>query len=128
MAAKTTKTTLDTLYLINDSNRKVTIEISVGEQAQTSMLSMNLDNVNIIENHSGNLEKTIIDSNKVLHRKKLKIIATITDTSRDTNVTFLNIKLSGGFLTQNYPLYKMVSQEGESVNYYCHIEFFNPTL
>jgi hypothetical protein len=122
------KTTLDTLYLINDSNRIVSIEILVGDQGQTSALSMSLDNKTLISNHIGNLPKTGIDENQLLQGKKLKIQATVTDTSKETNVTSLNIKISGGFLTRNYPLYKMVDSEGDSADYYCNIEFFNPSI
>ncbi|HEX8016103.1 MAG TPA: hypothetical protein VF465_12785 [Flavobacterium sp.] len=121
------KTTLDTLYLINDSNRIVSIEIIVGDQGQTSTLSIALDKEDIVTNHIGNLPKTAIKENKLLHGKNLKIQATITDTSKETNVTSLNIKLSGGFLTRNYPLYKMVDSDGDSADYYCNIEFFNPS-
>ena len=121
-----TKTTLDTLYLINDSNRIVSIEITVGDQGQTSSLSISLDKEEIISNHIGSLPKTGIKENKLLHEKNLKIQATITDTCKESNVTSLNVKLSGGFLTRNYPLYKMVDQEGESADYYCNIEFINP--
>lgn len=122
-----TKTTLDTLYLINDSNRIVSIEITVGDQGQTSSLSISLEKEEIISNHIGSLPKTAIKENKSLNGKSLKIQATITDTSKETNVTSLNVKLSGGFLTRNYPLYKMVDQEGESADYYCNIEFINPS-
>lgn len=122
-----TKTTLDTLYLINDSNRIVSIEITVGDQGQTSSLSISLDKEEIISNHIGSLPKTGIKENKLLNGKNLKIQATITDTSKETNVTSLHVKLSGGFLTRNYPLYKMVDQEGESADYYCNIEFINPS-
>ncbi|WP_163408594.1 hypothetical protein [Flavobacterium ajazii] len=121
------KTTLDTLYLINDSNRMVSIEIVIGDQGQTSTLSISLDKEDLISNHVGNLPKTAIKENKLLHGKNLKIQATITDTSKETNVTSLNVKLSGGFLVRNYPLYKMVDQEGESADYYCNIEFINPS-
>lgn len=120
------KTTLDTLYLIDDSNKIVSIEILVGDQGQTSILSMSLEKEDIISNHIGNLPKTGIMQNKFLHGKNLKIQATITDTSKETNVTSLNLKLSGGFLSRNYPLYKTLDDEGESADYYCNIEFFNP--
>lgn len=122
-----TKTTLDTLYLVNDSNRIVSIEITVGDQGQTSSLSISLDKEEIISNHIGSLPKKGIKENKLLNGKNLKIQATITDTSKETNVTSLHVKLSGGFLIRNYPLYKMVDQEGESADYYCNIEFINPS-
>ncbi|ESU28706.1 hypothetical protein FLJC2902T_12970 [Flavobacterium limnosediminis JC2902] len=123
----TNKTTLDTLYLVKNSSKKVEIEIAIGDTGQTSLLNMTLDETKIVENHAGNLEKMPILENNLLNGKKLKIVATVTDTSRETNVTYLNIKISGGFLTRTYPLYKMVSEEGDSADYYCQIEFYNPS-
>ncbi|MDX6188871.1 hypothetical protein SGQ83_05885 [Flavobacterium sp. Fl-318] len=131
-----TKTTLDTLYLINDSNRMVSVEIVIGDQGQTSSLIVSLNDEVIVPDpnsnpsetaHSGNLPKTAIKENKLLHGKNLKIQAVITDTSKETNITSLTVKLSGGFITRTYPLYKMVDKEGESADYYCYIEFTNST-
>ncbi len=120
----TTKTNLNTLYLINDSTKKVNLEINVGDEGQTSLLTVRLDRKIIKENHEGNLTNIEIGKNSDLNGKVLKITATITDTSRKTNVTFLNIKMSGGVLARSYPLYKTVENEGDSANYYAVIEFY----
>ncbi len=119
-----TKTNLNTLYLINDSTKKVNLEITVGDEGQTSLLTVRLDRKIIQENHAGNLGNIEIGKNNELNGKVLKITATITDTSRKTNVTFLNIKMSGGVLARNYPLFKTVENEGDSANYYAVIEFY----
>ncbi len=121
-----TKTNLNTLYLINDSAKKINLEITVGDEKQTSLLTVRLDGKIIQENHAGNLSNIEIGKNNELNGKVLKITATITDTSRKTNVTFLNIKISGGVLAGNYPLYKTVENEGDSANYYAVIEFYKP--
>lgn len=121
-----TKTNLNTLYLINDSTKKVNLEITVGDEGQTSLLTVRLDRKIIQENHAGNLDNIEIGKNSELNGKVLKITATITDTSRKTNVTFLNIKMSGGVLARSYPLYKTVENEGDSANYYAVIEFYKP--
>lgn len=120
-----TKTTLDTLYLITDSNKMITIEIIVGDEGQTSTLNMYLDTEEIVSNHPGNLLKTPIGENKLLHKKNLRIQATIADTSKKTNVTSLNLKISGGLKIKSYPLYKKVDEEGDSADYYCNIEFID---
>ncbi len=120
----TTKTNLNTLYLINDSTKKVNLEINVGDEGQTSLLTVRLDRKIIKENHEGNLTNIEIGKNSDLNGKVLKITATITDISRKTNVTFLNIKMSGGVLARSYPLYKTVENEGDSANYYAVIEFY----
>ena len=122
----TTKTNLNTLYLVNDSTKKVNLEITVGEEGQTALLTVRLGRKIIQENHSGNLSNLEIGKSNELNGKVLKITATITDTSRKTNVTFLNIKISGGVLARSYPLYKTVENEGDSANYYAVIEFYKP--
>lgn len=121
-----TKTNLNTLYLVNDSTKKVNLEITVGEEGQTALLTVRLGRKIILENHSGNLSNLEIGKSNELNGKVLKITATITDTSRKTNVTFLNIKMSGGVLARSYPLYKTVENEGDSANYYAVIEFYKP--
>ncbi|HEY1195181.1 hypothetical protein [Flavobacterium sp.] len=120
-----TKTTLDTLYLITDSNKMVTIEINVGDEGQTSALNISLEKKEVVSNHSGNLSKTAIGENKSLHKKNLRIQATIADTSKKTNVTSLNLKISGGVKIKSYPLYKKLDNEGDSADYYCNIEFID---
>ena len=121
-----TKTNLNTLYLVNDSTKKVNLEITVGEEGQTALLTVRLGRKIIQENYSGNLSNLEIGKSNELNGKVLKITATITDTSRKTNVTFLNIKMSGGVLARSYPLYKTVENEGDSANYYAVIEFYKP--
>ena len=120
------KTNLDTLYLVNDKNRKVKLNITVGDEGQTSMLTVRLNKTVLIEDHEGNLIDCEIGNNSELNGKKLKIVATISDTSRKTNVTFLNLKINDGVLTSNYPLYKTVENEGDAADYYCNIEFYKP--
>lgn len=123
-----TNTTLDTLYIVNSSNRKVTLELLVGEEGQTSLTNIKLNNGSVITDLAGNFEKAEIGKNADLNGKVLRITTTIADTSKTTNLTSLTIKLSGGFLTRTYPLFKLVDSEGESVDYICNIEFFNPTI
>ena len=120
------KTTLDTLYLVNTTGRKVNLDIKVGDQGQTSLLTVRLEKNILIENHQGNLMNLEIGKNNELNGKALKMEITITDTSKKTNLTFVNIKVSGGVLSRNYPLYKTVDKEGDSADYYCHIDFFKP--
>lgn len=122
-----TKTTLDTLYLVNSGNRKISLEIIVGDEGQTSLTNVKLDATSIAFEHRGNLEKTEIGKNLDLNGKTLRIIATVADTSKKSNLTSINIKISGGFLTRSYPLYKLVDTEGDSADYVCNIEFYNPT-
>jgi hypothetical protein len=121
-----TKTNLNTLYIINDSPKKVNLEITVGDEGQKALITVRLDKKIVRENHSGNLSTLEIGKSNELNDKVLKITVIITDTSRKTNVTFLNIKISGGVLDRSYPLYKIVKNEGDSANYYAVIEFYKP--
>jgi hypothetical protein len=121
-----TKTNLNTLYLINDGTKKVNLEITIGEEGQTSLLTVRLDRKNMKENQAGNLANIEIGQNNELNGKVLKITATITDTSKKTNLTSIKIKMSGGVLASNYELYKTVENEGDSANYYAVIEFYKP--
>ena len=102
------------------------IYTKTGDKGQTSLTNVKLDNQVIIETQQGNVNKTPLGKNNELNGKKLKITTTISDTSRETNLTFVTIKVSGGFLPRTYPLFKLVDNEGDSADYYCVIEFFNP--
>ncbi|MBN8859708.1 MAG: hypothetical protein J0H29_15035 [Sphingobacteriales bacterium] len=119
-------TTLDTLYIVDGSGNAVSLEIKVGAEEQTSDMTIHLDNTMVAENHSGDLPATTLGTNKSINGKKLRIVATITDTSRKTNFTSLSIRLTGGMDANNFSLSKTVDEEGASADYLCLIEFFRP--
>lgn len=120
-------TTLDDLYIVNDSGVMVTLEVNTGAEGQTSDMTIKLDDTIIIANHPGDFEKTPLGTNSELNGKKLSIVATIADTSRDTNLTSVAIHLRGGFKAADFLLSKSVEEEGSSVDYLALIEFFNPS-
>jgi|SRR5687768_4557959 len=117
---------LDTLYFVDASNKKVTLEVITGGVGQTSRMSIFLEDEEIIKNHPGIFPVTEIGSNKELQRKILTIVCTIADTSRDTNFTEMRIRLNGGIIFMEFPLFATVETEGASVNYTCLITFFKP--
>ena len=119
-------TTLDKLYIVNDSNNIVTLEVNAGDKGQTSDMTIKLDDKIIANELAGDFNETALGTNKELNGKKLSIVATIADTSRETNLTSLTIHVRGGFSSETFPLSKEVEQEGESVDYLCLIEFFRP--
>ena len=122
-------TTLDTLYLVNDSNDDITLKVTVGSQGQTSDMTIKIDDDNVIENHPGNFGPTAVGKNVELQGRTLRIVATIADTSQQTDHTELSITIFGGVLTHEYPpLSKTVDEQGASVNYLCLIKFFKPQL
>lgn len=124
--AENENTTLDTLYIVNDSNNPVTLEVNVGAEEQTGNMTIKIDGAIIIENHPGDFPETILGTNKAMNGKKLTIVATIADTSKKTNFTSLSIHLKGGTAPNDFNLSKTVDEEGASADYLCLIEFFKP--
>ncbi len=120
------KITLDTLYIVDSSDNNITLEVNIGDEGQTSDMSIRLEDTFIVENLSGDLEETLLGTNEQLNGKKLTIVATIADTSRTTNFTSLTIHLKGGFISNDFALSKTVNEEGASADYLCLIEFFKP--
>jgi hypothetical protein len=120
------RTALDTLYFVNGTNRNVTLEVITGSVGQTSKMTIDLDDTNIVKNHPGIFPATVIGTNKNLEGKVLTIVCTIADTSRETNLTEMRIRLNGGVMFMEFPLFATVDAEGDSVNYTCFITFFKP--
>ncbi|RZJ51766.1 MAG: hypothetical protein EOO44_13895 [Flavobacterium sp.] len=124
---KDKRTALDTLYFVNESNKKVSLEIITGGLGQTSTFDAKIEGILDIKKANGSIPQTIISDNKTLNGKILTIACTITDTSRDTNYTELRIRLNGGIMFVEYPLFANVENEGDTVDYRCVIRFFNPS-
>lgn len=120
------KTALDTLYFVNGSNKNITLEAITGDVGQTSRMSIDLEGKEIVKNHNGSFPETVLGSNKELLGQTLTIVCTIADTSRNTNFTELRLRLKGGIIFQEYPLFAEVENEGDSVKYICIITFFKP--
>ncbi len=120
------QTALDTLYLVNKTNQKISIEIITGGIEQTSTITAELDNQRIVDGINGYFPETIIGNNKELNGKTLIIACTIADTSRNTNYTELVVRIKGGISFREYTLFKNVEEEGDSVDYVCLIQFYNP--
>lgn len=121
------KTTLDTLYLVNNTYRRISLEILTGGVGQTSAIQVFIEGI-LDEKANGKISLSKFANNKELEGKKLVIVCNITDTSRDHNFTEMIVRLEGGRTTDEYPLRKIVENEGETAEYKCVIEFFNPDL
>ena len=121
-------TTLDTVYIVDDSNTPITLEVNVGAEGQTSDMTIMLGSTIIVQNQAGDFSQTPVGTNSQLNGKKLSIVANIADTSKETNLTSLTIHLKGGVSPNDFPLNKTVDAEGDSEDYICLIEFFNPLL
>lgn len=120
------QTALDTLYLVDKTNQKISLEIITGGVEQTSTITAELNNQRIVDGVNGYLPEAIIGNNKELSGKTLIIACTIADTSRNTNYTELIIRIKGGISFREYTLFKNVEEEGDSVDYVCLIQFYNP--
>jgi hypothetical protein len=117
---------LDRMYIVGAADNIVTLEVNAGDRGQTSDMTIKLDDKVVANEIAGDFNETTLGTNKELTGKKLSIVATIADTSRETNLTSLTIHLKGGFIPETFPLSKEVDQEGQSVDYLCLIEFLRP--
>jgi hypothetical protein len=120
------RTAIDTLYFVNNSSLAISLEVITGSVGQTSKMTISLDDEMITKNHPGRFPETIIGTNKTLEDKVLTIVCTIADTSRETNLTEMRIRLNGGIMFMEFPLFATVAEEGDSTNFTCFITFFKP--
>ncbi len=120
------RTSLDTLYLVNRTNQKVSLEIITGGIEQTSTINAEIDDIKVVDGVNGYLPETVLGKNKDLNGKILIVACTISDTSRNTNYTELILRLRGGMTFREYHLFATVENEGDSVSYICIIHFYNP--
>ncbi|PZR27939.1 MAG: hypothetical protein DI535_08325 [Citrobacter freundii] len=123
-AAFEEKTTLDTVYLIDGSSRDVTLEIIVGAPEQTAVTDIILGDNTIVKGKKGSVDEFPLGANKNLNGKKVLITTVMVDTSKDTNNVESIIRLRGGFKFIEYPLFKVVKNEGDSAIFSSSIEFF----
>jgi hypothetical protein len=115
---------LDTVYLVDGSDKDVILEIVIGAAGQASSSSVMLDSMTIYKNFPGTYSERPLGSNKFLQGKTLKIVAVITDIAKDTNITEMNLRLRGGLGLRQYALTKKVNEEGAVLPYIALIEFF----
>ena len=116
--------TLNDFYLVDNSANDVKVELKIGAIGQKGLSSLNLGNGKFNkENVKGDLPQTSIGENKDLDMKKLTVLTTISDTSKQTNNTNLEIILTGGLNKKSYSLNKTVNSEGDSADYICVIQF-----
>jgi hypothetical protein len=117
------QTALDTVYLVGDSEKEVTLEIIIGEAGQTATTNINIDAIPKVEDFRGSYPENPLGTNRELQNKTLFIATTITDTSELSNVTEMIIRLRGGAAFREYHLSKVVEEDHQSVPYVCMIQF-----
>lgn len=115
---------LNTVYITENSEQPITLEVNAGPVGQTSDMTITLDQQIIADEIAGDFPATVIGSNNGLKGKILRIVATIADTSKKTNITSLKIHLKGGAEAIEFPLSKTVESQGASADYICKFKFF----
>lgn len=119
----------DDIYLIGNFKRKINLEIIAGPFGQSARMIVEIDGKPAIEGeyeHIGNFPQTSLGLDNEVNGKVVSIVATITDLAKDTNYTSLELILTGGLTTKTYQLNKTVDEQGQSADYICFIEFFDP--
>lgn len=117
-------TALDTVYILDNSNNAVTLELILGAPGQTGLSHIMLDNVHLVTGHEGSVPEFAVGTSKKLNGQTLYITTIITDTSKDTNYCETIIRLRGGKRFNEYVLNKTVPEEGDTAVFTSVIEFF----
>lgn len=118
------RTTLDTAYILDNTDKAVTLEIILGAPGQTGLSHIMLDNVHLLVGHQGSVPEFAVGTSKKLGGQTLYITTIITDTSRDTNYCETILRLRGGKRFNEYVLNKTVPEEGDTAVFTSVIEFF----
>ena len=118
-------TSLDTVYLVSNTEAVVTLEIIIGATGQTAQTIINVSGGIFDHEVVGSLPETEIGTNRALIDNELSISSVIVDMSPDTNVTEMIIRLRGGIAFREYHLSKVVDRENEAVPYVILIHFIN---
>jgi hypothetical protein len=115
---------LDTVYLVDDSDKNVILEVIIAASGQAAISSVMLDSLTIYKNYPGTYSERPLGSNKFLHGKTLKIVAFITDLAKETNIMEMNLRLRGGLGLRQYALTKKFGEGAGNLFYIALIEFF----
>lgn len=96
------------------ANERVRLDVVVGE-GQRGFIEVRLDGTPLANGHE--ITGLEVGSAADLAGRKLRIIATVTDTNLSTNRTSVTYTLSGGARTQSWNVQHEVDSEGETVDY-----------
>lgn len=123
MKPQNAQTTLNTAYFLNDTKENITLNLLISVPGQTSTSIVSLDDIPINESPLKGDVFITLGSNAQLDKKVLRITTIVTDTSRESNQTGVDVKIKGGVLDKEYPLQAEVLNEGDSVFYSIIIRF-----
>lgn len=116
---------LNTAYILDQSDAAVTLEMILGAPGQTGTTHIMLDNAHLLVDHKGSIPEFALGTNKKLNGQTLYITTVVSDTSRDTNYCESILRFRGGLRFQEYTLYKTVPEEGDDALFTSVIEFFS---
>lgn len=109
---------IEATYAVNDS-RNVHLTINVGDgQMGTSAVVLDGTPVGI-----GQIKRLKLGQGAALRGKKMRIKTVVTDVNDRTNRTSVNHILEGGKATLPVKMSGQVDDEGDSINYFLHVEF-----
>jgi hypothetical protein len=117
------KTTQDTFYFVDDTQRNVTLEIFINAPEQTCSSTIKIDREVKIDGHSGSLKEQPLDTNHNLADKTLSIATTITNTAGHAAKASVTIRLKGGQSPSEDPL-SATNEAGDSVTFIYTCKFF----
>jgi len=117
------KTTVDTFYVVDNSQRNVTLEIFINAPGQTCTSTIKLDDTVKEDGHNGSYNEKPLDTNKNLDEKTLFIATTITNTAGQKAKAEVTIRLKGGQSPSEDLLFKTHSV-GETITYTYICKFF----
>ncbi len=123
MNPQNSQTTLNTAYFLNDTKENINLNLLISAPGQTSTSVVSLDDIPINESPLKGDVFLTLGSNAKLDKKVLRITTIVTDTSRESNQTGVDVKIKGGLLDKEYPLQAEVLNEGDSVVYSIIIRF-----
>ena len=123
MKTQNSQTTLNTAYFLNGTNENITLELLISPPGQTSTSVISLDDIPINESPLKGDVFLTLGSNAKLDKKVLRITTIVTDTSKESNQTGVDVIIKGGVVDKEYPLQEVVLSEGDSVAYSIIIRF-----
>lgn len=110
-------------YKLKNDGSKITLEVIIGDKAQSTDISVKLDSKKLIEHQDVSIKNFLIDIDTNLDSKILKIAGNIVDTARDSNKIEVTLKLKGGVDDFSKKFSVTVEEEGERVELRFFIRF-----
>ena len=119
----TSSTSLTDIYHVEETDNPVNISLTIGEEGQSSLSVIKIDNHVLENNLVGSVLNLDIGSNSSIAFKFLTILTIITDVDPEHNMTRIDFEISGGRGDYFHSMEKTVLNQGDSVAYKIEIFF-----